>query len=63
MIPQDLGNIHTTRNSCRETTTQHLRNPNIFTCEDPPGCYYQVQSPSYGTLQPEQLSLTDARRH
>ena len=56
MTPMDLGNIHTTRNSCRDAlpcANMALKLPWYFylLTEKPLGRYFQVWSPCYQAAQ------------
>ena len=54
MTPRNLRNIHTNRNSCTDTITQHdtKTNPLFLPADGKPfGGYFQVQSPYYQTAQ------------
>ena len=60
MTPRDLRNIHTTGNSCRDAlpcANMALKLPRYFylLMEKPLGRYFQVRSPSGGTVQPENI--------
>ena len=59
MTPRELINIHTIRNSCRDTlpcAIMVLKLPWYFymLMEEPLGCYFQVQSPYYQEAQCKQ---------
>ena len=56
MTPRDVRNIHTTRNSCRDTlpcANMALKLPRYFylLMEKPLDHYFQVQSPYYQAAQ------------
>ena len=63
MTPRDLGNIHTTGNSCRDTfscANMALKLPQYFyvLMKKPLGHYFQVQSPYCQAAQCNQKTST-----
>ena len=65
MTPRDLGNIHTTGNSCRDAlpyVNKALKLPWYFDLlmEKPLGCYFQVWCPYYQAAQCSQKTCIPA---